>query len=54
VVYSGTKHMDGQGRILGGAVLANQQFIDDAGTGIMKPTPSQGGTARRDHMRRLR
>ena len=29
VVYSGTKHMDGQGRILGGAVLANQQFIDD-------------------------
>ena len=29
VVYSGTKHMDGQGRILGGAVLGTREFIDD-------------------------
>ena len=29
VVYSGTKHMDGQGRILGGAVLGDRGFIDD-------------------------
>ncbi|VAV98380.1 O-acetylhomoserine sulfhydrylase / O-succinylhomoserine sulfhydrylase, partial [hydrothermal vent metagenome] len=29
VVYSTTKHIDGQGRTLGGAVLASQQFIDD-------------------------
>ena len=29
VVYSGTKHMDGQGRILGGAVLGDREFIDD-------------------------
>jgi O-succinylhomoserine sulfhydrylase len=29
VVYSGTKHMDGQGRILGGAVLSSREFIDD-------------------------
>ncbi|NOX23531.1 MAG: O-succinylhomoserine sulfhydrylase [Actinobacteria bacterium] len=29
VVYSTTKHIDGQGRTLGGAVLASQQFIDE-------------------------
>lgn len=29
VVYSATKHMDGQGRCLGGAVLASQAFIDE-------------------------
>ena len=29
VVYSGTKHMDGQGRCLGGAVLGPEQFIDE-------------------------
>jgi O-succinylhomoserine sulfhydrylase len=29
VVYSATKHMDGQGRSMGGAVLASQQFHDD-------------------------
>lgn len=29
VVYSTTKHMDGQGRCLGGAVLGSQEFIDD-------------------------
>ncbi len=29
VVYSATKHIDGQGRTLGGAVLGSQVFVDD-------------------------
>jgi O-succinylhomoserine sulfhydrylase len=29
VVYSATKHIDGQGRCLGGAVLGSEQFIKD-------------------------
>ena len=29
VVYSTTKHMDGQGRTLGGAVLGSEEFISD-------------------------
>jgi O-succinylhomoserine sulfhydrylase len=29
VIYSATKHMDGQGRCLAGAVLASQDWIDD-------------------------
>jgi O-succinylhomoserine sulfhydrylase len=29
VVYSATKHTDGQGRVLGGIVLADEQFVDD-------------------------
>ncbi|HEU5048356.1 MAG TPA: O-succinylhomoserine sulfhydrylase [Rickettsiales bacterium] len=29
VVYSTTKHIDGQGRTLGGAVLGSKQFIDE-------------------------
>jgi len=29
VVYSTTKHLDGHGRTLGGAILGNQQFIKD-------------------------
>src|SRR3546814_19652369 len=29
VVYSATKHIDGQGRCLGGAVLGSSDFIDD-------------------------
>ena len=29
VVYSGTKHMDGQGRVLGGAILSSKAFKDD-------------------------
>ena len=28
VVYSATKHIDGQGRTLGGAVLATQEYVD--------------------------
>jgi O-succinylhomoserine sulfhydrylase len=31
VVYSATKHMDGQGRTLGGAVLASKEIIDRPG-----------------------
>jgi O-succinylhomoserine sulfhydrylase len=29
VVYSATKHIDGQGRCLGGAILASEKFIND-------------------------
>lgn len=29
VVYSGTKHIDGQGRVLGGAILSSEQFKQD-------------------------
>lgn len=29
VVYSGTKHIDGQGRTLGGAVLSTRKFVDE-------------------------
>lgn len=29
VVYSATKHMDGQGRVLGGAVLSNKKWIEE-------------------------
>lgn len=29
VAYSATKHIDGQGRVLGGVVLGSQAFIDD-------------------------
>jgi O-succinylhomoserine sulfhydrylase len=29
VVYSATKHMDGQGRVLGGAVLSSRKWIDE-------------------------
>ena len=29
VVYSATKHIDGQGRSLGGAILCSQAFLDD-------------------------
>jgi len=29
VVYSATKHIDGQGRCLGGAILSSQKFLED-------------------------
>ncbi|MEZ5854688.1 MAG: O-succinylhomoserine sulfhydrylase [Hyphomicrobiaceae bacterium] len=29
VVYSATKHIDGQGRVLGGIVLGSQQYVND-------------------------
>lgn len=38
VVYSATKHIDGQGRTLGGAILASQQFVDDHLTDFMRHT----------------
>jgi O-succinylhomoserine sulfhydrylase len=33
VMYSATKHIDGQGRVLGGAVLGSKKYIDE----VLKP-----------------
>jgi O-succinylhomoserine sulfhydrylase len=33
IVYSGTKHMDGQGRVLGGAIVSTKQFKEE----LLKP-----------------
>jgi O-succinylhomoserine sulfhydrylase len=33
IVYSGTKHMDGQGRVLGGAIVSTRKFKDE----VLKP-----------------
>ncbi|HMT14252.1 MAG TPA: O-succinylhomoserine sulfhydrylase [Aestuariivirga sp.] len=33
IVYSGTKHMDGQGRVLGGAIVSSTKFKED----LLKP-----------------
>jgi O-succinylhomoserine sulfhydrylase len=33
IVYSGTKHMDGQGRVLGGAIVSTKAFKDE----LLKP-----------------
>jgi O-succinylhomoserine sulfhydrylase len=33
VVYSGTKHMDGQGRVLGGAIMSTKRFKEE----LLKP-----------------
>ena len=38
VVYSATKHIDGQGRCLGGVVLADQQFISDYLANFLRQT----------------
>ncbi|NET71446.1 MAG: O-succinylhomoserine sulfhydrylase [Sphaerospermopsis sp. SIO1G2] len=38
VVYSTTKHMDGQGRTLGGAVLGSKQFIEEVVTPFHRHT----------------
>jgi O-succinylhomoserine sulfhydrylase len=38
IVYSATKHIDGQGRCLGGAVLSSKQFIDEKLTPFMRHT----------------
>jgi O-succinylhomoserine sulfhydrylase len=38
VVYSATKHIDGQGRCLGGAVLSSEQFIMDHMHNFMRQT----------------
>ena len=38
VIYSATKHIDGQGRTLGGAVLGPKQFIDGPVQNLMRHT----------------
>ncbi len=41
VVYSCTKHMDGQGRVLGGAVLGSKKWIND----VLQPQHRPGAIA---------
>ncbi|QFS89591.1 O-succinylhomoserine sulfhydrylase [Mycobacterium sp. THAF192] len=38
VVYSGTKHIDGQGRVLGGAILGAKDYIDEPVQKLMRHT----------------
>ncbi len=38
VVYSGTKHLDGQGRVLGGAILGEREYIDGPVQNLMRHT----------------
>lgn len=38
VVYSATKHIDGQGRVLGGAILGSKEFIDGPVKNLMRHT----------------
>src|SRR5215470_9148007 len=38
VVYSGTKHIDGQGRVLGGAILGDKEYIDGEVQKLMRHT----------------
>jgi O-succinylhomoserine sulfhydrylase len=38
VIYSATKHIDGQGRSLGGAILGSQTFVDDHLTNFLRHT----------------
>ncbi|MFB9378251.1 O-succinylhomoserine sulfhydrylase [Kineococcus gynurae] len=38
VVYSGTKHIDGQGRVLGGAILGSKEFVDGPVQNLMRHT----------------
>lgn len=38
VVYSATKHIDGQGRVLGGAVLGSQELMDEALRDMLRHT----------------
>lgn len=38
LVYSGTKHLDGQGRVLGGAILGDADFIDGPVQKLMRHT----------------
>ena len=38
VVYSATKHIDGQGRCLGGAILGRRSFMDDELTPFLRNT----------------
>ena len=38
VVYSATKHIDGQGRVLGGAVLGKTELVDEAYRDVIRHT----------------
>jgi O-succinylhomoserine sulfhydrylase len=38
VIYSATKHIDGQGRCLGGAVLSNKAFVENHLKGFLRQT----------------
>lgn len=38
IVYSGTKHIDGQGRVMGGAILGTKEFIDGPVKELMRHT----------------
>lgn len=38
LVYSGTKHIDGQGRVLGGAILGSKEYIDGPVKTLMRHT----------------
>ena len=38
VVYSATKHIDGQGRCLGGVVLGSEKFIQDNVHNLIRQT----------------
>ena len=38
VMYSGTKHIDGQGRVLGGAILGDTEYIDGPVQKLMRHT----------------
>ncbi|MFW0787552.1 O-succinylhomoserine sulfhydrylase [Gordonia sp. CPCC 206044] len=38
IVYSGTKHIDGQGRVMGGAVLGAKEYIDGPVQMLMRHT----------------
>ena len=38
VVYSATKHIDGQGRVLGGVILASEKFIADHVHNLLRQT----------------
>jgi len=38
VVYSATKHIDGQGRVLGGAILGDEQFIVETYKDLLRHT----------------
>ena len=38
VIYSGTKHIDGQGRVLGGAILGDREYINGPVQTLMRHT----------------
>ncbi|WOC11854.1 O-succinylhomoserine sulfhydrylase [Gordonia sp. MP11Mi] len=38
IVYSGTKHIDGQGRVMGGAILGTEEFIQGPVRELMRHT----------------